>query len=200
MSEGILQLIKLLKAKYGEIFLRVIIANCVNTTTGLNPAQSIVPVGEYEKRLEEKILIGSLENAISENEWELKTSSARKDKRLMLADIICNTFFTRYRKKKFNSTEREYISKIYSDNCKTEIFSVFESVLEKSFKNYLMENKIGEAVANICLSSDKNLNQKCFELLKMKYVSSGIHDVTFHYKFIAAYIEYYVNVVRDFEI
>ena len=55
ISEGIFQLIKHLKALYGEVYLKVIIANRVNTTTGLNYAQSIVPQNEYEKRLKEKL-------------------------------------------------------------------------------------------------------------------------------------------------
>lgn len=200
ISEGILQLIKQLKAQYGEIFLRVIIANRVNTTTGLNPVQSVLQSDEYVKRLKEKLLVASLENSISDKEWALQTSSARKDKRLMLADIICNTFFTRYRRKKFNATERGYIESIYSDERKTLIFTVFESVLEKNFRNNLIDNRIGEAVSNICLSNDEAALERCFGLLKLKFASCGAHDIVFQYKFIESYIEYYINVVRNFDL
>ena len=200
ISEGILQLIKRLKAQYGEIFLKVIIANRVNTTTGLNPSQSIVQSDEYVKRLKEKMLVASLENAISDKEWALQTASARRDKRLMLADIICNTFFTKYRKKKFNAAERSYIESIYSDNQKTLIFTVFESVLEKNFRNNLIENRIGEAVSDICLANDEAALERCFDLLKLNFASCGAHDITFQYKFVESYIEYYINVVRDFDL
>ena len=200
ISEGILKLIKHLKAQYGEIFLRVIIANRVNTTTGLNAAQSVVQSDEYVKRLKEKLLVASLENSISDREWALQTSSARKDKRLMLADIICNTFFTRYRRKKFNAAERSYIESIYSDERKTLIFTVFESVLEKNFRNNLIDNRIGEAVSNICLSNDEAALERCFGLLKLNFASCGAHDIVFQYKFVESYIEYYINVVRDFDL
>lgn len=200
ISEGILQLIKHLKAQYGEIFLRVIIANRVNTTTGLNPAQSVVQSDEYVKRLKEKLLVASLENSISDREWALQTSSARKDKRLMLADIICNTFFTRYRRKKFNVAERSYIESIYSDERKTLIFTVFESVLEKNFRNNLIDNRIGEAVSNICLSNNEAALERCFGLLKLNFASCGAHDIVFQYRFVESYIEYYINVVRDFDL
>lgn len=197
---GILQLMKRLKVQYGEIFLRVIIANRVDTTTGLNPSQSVVPSGEYEKRLKEKLLVASLEHTISDKEWTLETASARKDKRLMLADIICNTYFTRYRRKKFSAAEQAYIESIYSDEKKTLVFTVFESVLEKNFKNNLLEERIGEAVSGICLSNDKATLERCFGLLKLKFSTCGIHDIVFQYKFVEAYIEYYINVVRDFDL
>ena len=200
ISEGIFQLIKRLKAQYGKIFLKVIIANRVNTTTGLNPSQSVVQADEYIKRLKEKLLVASLENSIQDKEWELQTSSARKDKRLMLADIICNTFFTKYRRKKFNVEEREYIESIYSDNQKTLVFTVLESILEKNFKNNLIENRIGEAVSSICLSNNKLAIERCFHLLRLKFSSCGVHDIVFQYKFVEAYIEYYINVVRDFDL
>ncbi len=200
ICEGILHLLRRLKAQYGEIFLKVVIANRVDTTTGLNPAQSVVQTEEYEKRVREKLLVAGLENAVSDREWELQTASARRDKRLMLADIVCNTYFTRYRRKKFNAEEQAYIESLYSDERKTLVFTVFESVLEKNFKNYLMENRIGEAVSGICLSSDKAVIERGFALLKLKFSACGIHDIVFQYKFIAAYIEYYINVVREYDV
>ena len=115
ISEGIIQLIKHLKAQHGNIFLKVLIANRVDTTTGLRPENSVVALDEYLKRLKEKILVSGLSAAISDKEWDLQTASARKDKRLMLADIICNTFFTRYKKAKFDDKERSYIEEIYNN-------------------------------------------------------------------------------------
>lgn len=200
ISEGILQLIKQLKAQYGEIFLRVIIANRVNTTTGLNPAQSTVPSEEYTKRLKEKLLLASLENSISDKEWSLQNASALKDKRLMLADIVCNAFLTRSRRKKFGDEGCKYIESIYNDKQKTLKFTVFEPVLEKNFKNSLMDNQIGEAVSSICLSNNKEALERCFSLLKLNFNTRSVYDITFQYKFIEAYIEYYVNVVRNFDL
>lgn len=200
ISEGIIQLIKHLKAQHGNIFLKVLIANRVDTTTGLRPENSVVALDEYLKRLKEKILVSGLSAAISDKEWDLQTASARKDKRLMLADIICNTFFTRYKKAKFDDKERSYIEEIYNNKNKTVIFTVFESLLEKKFKNQLIENRIGEAVASVCISNDEELLKRCFLLLKENFNSRGIHDITFQYKFIGAYIEYYINVVRDFDL
>lgn len=200
ITEGVFQLIKHLKAQYGDVFLRVIAANRVNTTTGENYSQSLVPPEEYVKRLKEKMLMESLEKSISEKEWTLETASARKDKRLMLADIICNTYFTRRRNKKFDAEERDYIRSLYSDERKTLIFTVFESILEKEFKNNLIENRIGEAVSNICLSNDEEALERCFSLLKLNFASCGAHDINFQYKFVESYIEYYINVVRDFDL
>ena len=199
LSEGILQLIRHLKAQYGEIFLKVIIANRVNTTTGRDPRESVVSTDEYAKRLKEKILMEGFRVSISEKEWSLENASARRDKRLMAADIVCNTILTRNAERKFSEEERRYINEVYNDPDKAIIFSVFQSVFEKNFTSNLMENKIGEAVANICLSEDKELIGKCFSLLRKNYGTCGTYDVVFQYRFIEAYIEYYINVVRDFK-
>lgn len=200
ISEGIIQLIKHLKAQFGEIHINIIIANRVDTTTGRRPENSLVPSNEYFKRLREKILIAGLESKVSDQEWSLRTASARKDKRLMLADIICNTFFTRWKKKKFNKNERDYIERIYNDADRTLVFTVLESLIEKSFKDHLLSNRIGEAVASVCLSNDKEQLERCFSVLKENFNSRGLYDISFQYRFISAYIEYYINVVRDFDL
>lgn len=200
ISEGIMQLIINLKARYGDICLKVVIANRIDTTKGAASENSIVDSDEYVKRLKEKLIISSLEKNISDSEWELNTASARKDKRLMLADIICNTFYTRNNTKKFDEEQRRYIEEVYCDVSRTVVFTVFESVLEKNFKNYLIENKIGEAIASVCLSDNTDLIGRYFSLLSSNYNSCGIHEVALHYRFIEAYIEYYIKVVRNFDL
>ena len=200
MSQGILQILKYLNAQYGDVFLRVVIANRVDTTTGEDPTVSVVKNEEYVKRLREKLLVDGLQESITEEEWELQNASARSDKRLMLADIVCNTFYTRHRKNKFTQEEREYIEGVYSDPDKTLVFSVFESVLEKEFTDYLLQNKVGEAVSRICLSDDREVLERCFDLLKKRFDGQGLNNVRFQYKFVNAYIEYYINVVRDYNL
>ena len=189
MSQGILQILKYLNAQYGDVFLRVVIANRVDTTTGEDPTVSVVKNEEYVKRLREKLLVDGLQESITEEEWELQNASARSDKRLMLADIVCNTFYTRHRKNKFTQEEREYIESVYSDPDKTLVFSVFESVLEKEFTDYLLQNKVGEAVSRICLSDDQEVLQRCFDLLEQRFDGQGLGNVRFQYNFINAYIE-----------
>lgn len=200
IAEGILQLLKSLKARYGTVFLRVLIANRVDTTTGRDYSSSVVSVGEYEKRLNEKMVLASLENSISSQEWELRTASARKDKRLMLADIVCNTFFTRQRKNKFDQQERAYIESIYTDSERTLVFTVFESFSEKLFRNDLLNGHIGEAVSNICLCAEEDVLERCFSLLKQRMKESGPSDLRLQYRFVSAYVEYYMNVDRDFDL
>lgn len=198
IAEGILQLIKDLKTRYGNIRLNILIANRVDTTANRPYSDSVVPVGEYEKRLYEKLIIGGLESAIEREEWSLQTASARKDKRLMLADIVCNTFFTRNRTKKFSDEEREYIRAIYEDSDHTIVFTVFESWMEKQFRERLLNDHVGEAVANICLSRDSAVLDRCFSLLDQRMRETGGFDHTLHYRFVSAYIEYYMNGARDF--
>ena len=200
ISQGILQILKYLNAQYGDVFLRVVIANRVDTTTGEDPTVSVVKNAEYVKRLREKLLVEGLQESITEEEWELQNASARSDKRLMLADIVCNTFYTRSRKNKFTEEERKYIESVYSDKNKTLVFSVFESVLEKEFTEYLLDDKVGEAVSKICLSDDQAMLRRCFDLLKKRFDGEGLGNVRFQYNFVNAYIEYYINVVRDYSL
>ena len=58
ISQGILQILKYLNALYEDVFLRVVIANRVDTTTGEDPTVSVVKNEEYVKRLREKLAAG----------------------------------------------------------------------------------------------------------------------------------------------
>ena len=200
ISEGIIKLIKHLKSEYGDVHLKVLFSNYFVTgvENGLFPDQTTIPLKEYILRLKEKIVVEGYKSNIKDSEWEIENVSAN-DKRMMMADIVCNTFYTQDGRRKFNQSEREHIVSCYKDEKRTLVFTV-ESVLEKTFKNYLIENRIGEAVSNICLTKRKKLLDRSFSVLATRINTSGNQDVVFQYKFISAYIEYYINVVRDYDL
>lgn len=168
----------------------------MDTTTGLVKEKSIVGRGEYEKRLKEKIILSSLEGNIESSDWFIETASARIDKRLMIADIVCNTFLTR--KTKFSSTHKKYIEHIYQNRDKTLVFHFSESTSEKDFDKYVMDNRLGEAIILLCQKDRKFIENKIF-LIEDKIKKMTSSELELQYKFMTAIFDYYLKVNNDYK-
>ena len=160
LSEGIIQLLQLLAAQYGHVHLDILIAVRLNMERqDLNPGE-IIKEEEYILRLEEKIIMGLARRTLSNNRnwsWSIKMGSARKDQRLMLADVVCNSYLTR-NSRKFNDSHREVLNSLYKDKY---CFTVFEKSTVSYIKRLLGEGAIGEAIFEI-YASEENLNKEEF--------------------------------------
>lgn len=197
MAGGILETIKWLKETYNKnnIKLNVVIANRVDTTDN----NRISDINEYYKRLRERLIIfGLKDNIIQDKDWYLENKSARKDKRLMLADNICNSFLTR--DNKFNKKESEYINSIYNDESMTLIFPVIQNLITSQFNDLIRDGKIGEAVAIICQHNSIDHIKKCMDKVEKYLKQMNIGEMELHYRFIAATIELYLNGTRNFKL
>lgn len=195
MAVGIIETIKWLKETYNrdKIKLNVIIANRVDTTKN----KQVVEIDEYYKRLKERLIILGLENNIIQDEdWHLERQSARQDKRLMLADNICNSFLTR--DNKFKKEKSEYINSVYNDNNRTIVFSVIQNLITSKFQDLMLEEKLGEAVAVICQHDNTDHISKCMDSVKRHLKQMNIGNMELHYRFITAIIELYLNGTRNF--
>ena len=161
MAEGLMKLIRRLKSRYGEIRLRILIANRIIHREQKNGSgrDNLVPPEHYEQRLKERIIMAGLKESVPETDWTLQTASARKDKRLMLADIVCNTFLTRNTKFRKNPAQSDFISQIYENPEKTLRWPVFEMSVESEFLKAMTENRLGEAVAVLCQSDRKEIGR-----------------------------------------
>ena len=198
ICEGIVKLLKYLKGKYGEIHLDILIANRVDTTLGLNPSLSVVPTDTYIRAIESKLIMAGIKNSIDEKSRTLQTASARKDKRLMLADIVCNTILTR-NAKCFSKEQSDFINGIYTDKEKTIVFNVFENSTEEIFYALMCQGRIGEAVTALCQSENTALVGKLMEIVKENILSMHRNDIELQFKFIALTVEYFIRVTREYE-
>lgn len=198
ICEGIVKLLKYLKGKYGEIHLDILIANRVDTTLGLDYSRSVVPLDSYTKAIESKLIMLGIRNSIDEKTRSIETASARKNKKLMLADIVCNSFLTR-NSKKFTESQKDLIDSVYNDTQKTLIFNVFESSSEEIFYALMCEGRMGEAVAAICQCQNSALLIKLMEIVRGNILNMDRRDVELQFKYIIITVEYLLNVTREYE-
>ena len=123
ISEGVIQLLQLLTSRFGEIKLNVVVAVRVAVKRDDYKNGFIIDKTEYIKRLEEKIIIGISRKSISsirKENWEIDLKSAKKDYRLMLADVVCHTWFRKNRK--FTLDQQNELVDLFNTDM---IFSVF---------------------------------------------------------------------------
>ena len=187
--EGILQLVKELMKKYGyDMRLTVVIANRVDTTTGKDKSDSVVPIEQYERRFKERLIMESLQLGIRNESCRLTKASARNDKRLMLADIVCNVFYTKNRSR-FSDTERKHIEEKTADAL---TFTVFESAIKKQYDRILLDGRTGEAIAYICFYADNAMLRNAFRELKDAFAKRK-YDFRTQHNFVSAYVEYYIR-------
>lgn len=170
LSEGIIQLLQLLSAQYGYIELELLVAVRLNVEIQHSSPGRIIDEDEYTRRLEEKIIVGLARRTLSNNKnwsWSINMASARRDQRLMLADVVCNSFLTK-NSRKFNDGHREELKSLYNEIYH---FTVFEKATEAYIKKLLGEGEIGEAIFEVYTIEEK-INEKALvgiilEKLKM---------------------------------
>lgn len=199
ICEGIVKLLKELKSSYGEIHLDILIANRVDTTTGLDYSQSVVPLTAYTKAIESRLIMTGLKNGIDEKVRTIKTASARKEKRLMLSDIVCNTFLTR-NSKAFGKEQREYINGVYENKEKTLIYNVFESSTEEIFYSLMSCGKLGEAVTALCQCDNEKIISRLMEIVKENIISMNRTDIEFQSEYIRLTAERFIRITREYDL
>ena len=112
----------------------------------------IIDKTEYIKRLQEKIIIGIARRSIlsiKEENWNLELKSAKKDFRLMLADVVCHSWFRR--NKKFTSEQQKELYTLYNVDTR---FSVFPNDLEISYQRMMAQGNVGDAIFEVYANDD----------------------------------------------
>lgn len=163
---GMIQLIKKLTAENGPCKLYVTAAVRVNVeeTAGLSQDRPIIGLDAYQTRLWERLILAREQATRTTGGagWRLddiaiELKSARRDKRLMLADIVCNTFLTRNAKKKFTNEQRDEISDLFQDANQ---FAVFEDATLGFVDGLIAQEKYGEAIFECCRSNNAEFKKR----------------------------------------
>ena len=211
ITEGIIEVIKRLKAIYGDIHLKVFVAirkdnpkaEEIAREKGGNPGNYFIEIksNEYIKQLKNKMLVNGLNRNIKEEEWSIEFGSARHDKKLILCDVVCNVFFTKDTKIKNRVSDEasKYVNSIYEDRDKTWKFSVLSDPETDYFYKYMGENRVGEAISVICQGRNKATISRCMNETVNKIKSLSSSDINRQYGFITAQIQYFLSVSREFE-
>lgn len=123
LAEMIVQVLKKLKSENREIHLKITIATRVKEN--LNQTHKEFIEGQQEidiEKLEEHLeLAGYRDGNIVNTEWSIIANKAKDNVKLQVADIVCNTYFTRDTKmKKYSDKLKEY----FGDEEKTWKFTL----------------------------------------------------------------------------
>ena len=144
MAEGIVNLFeKLSLEKSDPVELNVIAA--VRRNLEYDDG-TILEKEEYSNRINERIYLKLAKKDIfltKTSKINFSLSSARKNPKLMLADVVCNTRLTR-NSSKFTNEEKEIINNIYSSS--KYIFNVFRDDIQKKISDYSIQNNIVDAL------------------------------------------------------
>jgi hypothetical protein len=156
ISEGVVQLMQLLKSRYGEIDFNLVVAQRVAVNRPdykYNPDGYYIAWSEYENRLKEKIIIGAskIASAFNTKNWKIEFANGNTDFRLMLADIVCHSRFRE--NKKFDENQRKILKLLFNEEY---IFSVFPSELETSIRRNLVKGNIAEALFELLVFEGKS--------------------------------------------
>lgn len=167
ISEGVVQLMQLLKSRFGQIEFNLLIALRVAVNRPEYKYQEkgfYISWDEYKKRLQEKIIIGASKIAkdFHIKNWDIKFADANKDFRLMLSDIVCHSRFRQ--NKKFDENQKNELEKLYNEGF---IFSVFPEELDVSINRNLVKGNIAEAFFDVLISEGKTIQKKYINEIKM---------------------------------
>jgi hypothetical protein len=146
MAEGIIQLLQALAAEHDEIELAILAANRVKVA-GMEERKETILLKdiEYKERLAEKIALGlARRNLIRSRQWKwfFKLDSAKANPRLMIADVVCHSWYVQ-NGKKFTDEAREELRQLYQPSF---LFSVFEHATEAAIRRSIAEGSIGDAL------------------------------------------------------
>lgn len=158
ISEGLVQLMRNLRIEYpgDEIELSVLVANrqAVSYKKSIGSDDIIkIEQNQYYARLDEKLIIAMGRNQIHGITIQLKFGNAKRLKRLMLADIICNTYLSRNGRKKFTDDDRTVIESLFAT---ARVYSVFENATIGNLKRLFVEARYSELLFQLCTLTNLN--------------------------------------------
>lgn len=149
ITEGLTKLLRDLhnESPQAEIEINILIATRQNSEEREKGNKIRIMAEEYLRRFEEKMYVSLGQNKIDHVVFSITFGQALKDKRLMFADIICNTWLTRKGKAKFTAEDRKRIASLYEGRIH---YEVYEDPDAGYLRRLISENRIGEAVAQLC--------------------------------------------------
>ena len=194
ISEGIVQLLRNLRVQYpsDHITLNILIAQrqavAYKRDMGISDSAKINQ-DEYFTRIDEKLYISLGRNNINHMDWNIEFGVAERDKKLMLADLICFTY--RFRKgKDFSSEEQQDIQRMIESEY---IYSVFENATIGYIKKLIIDQRYDEAICQICTVKDRNMISDLQNNLISRLVSLSRKELQAHMDYISIQIGQYNN-------
>lgn len=157
ITEGLTKLLRDLhnESPQAKIEINILIATRQNSEEREKGNLIRIMADEYLRRFEEKMYVSLGRNQIDNVTFTISFANAKKDKRLMFADIICNTWLTRKAKVKFNAEDRARILSLYAGCIR---YEVYEDIDAGYIRRLISEYRIGEALAQLCTHTKMKRN------------------------------------------
>lgn len=199
LSEGLVQLMRNLRVKYpdDEIEINAIIANRQAVSYkqyiyGENADGYDIKIeqDQYYARLEEKLIITMGRNQIKGIQLKSSFGSATKDKRLMLADVICNIYFSKGSKRLFTEDDRQRIENLYE---KEYIYSVFENATIGNLKRLYIESRYSEMLFQLCSLPNLHGAVSLRNQLLRQIANEQIKERDIYFSYMSLQISHYNN-------
>ena len=164
MVEGIMNLLEKLSLENPDsVELNVIAAT--RRDLEIDDNQTTIELKEYSERIKEKLYMKLAEKDLflSKNcKVNFELSSARKNPKLQISDVVCNSKLT-LGSKKFSEEQKELLDKIFSSS--KYVFNVFRTDFQKKISDYLIQNNIVDAIFMINEVDEPRLKRELINLL-----------------------------------
>ena len=164
MAEGIINLLEKLSLERPEpVELNVIAA--VRRDLEIDDNRTIIEMEEYSARIKEKIYMKIAEKDLflSKNcRVNFELSSARRNSKLMISDVVCNSRLTR-KSGKFNNEQKDLLENLFQNS--KYIFNVFRTNFQRKLSEYLIQNNIVDAIFLINEVDEENTKKELINLI-----------------------------------
>ncbi len=188
LAEGLVQLFQDLKLNAPKEIVHVNVQIAVRKNTDIG--SGIIAIEEYKKRVDEKVQLIKYRKKAELCEYELHFGDARVIRQFDLADIICNTFFTRNGTKKFTDEDRARIEQLYD---KHHIYSVFEGATVGYLKQLLSEERFSEMICQICSQQNLQGVVDLYEKLLERITAATPTEREIYFKNLSLQIRLYID-------
>lgn len=196
ITEGIVNLLeKLSLEKSDTVELNIIAA--VRRDLKVDDNKTVIELEEYSKRIKERIYMKFAEKDIflSKNcKVNFELSSARKNSKLMLADVVCNTRLTR-NSNKFNEEQKKTLERIF--NSSRYIFNVFRTNIQKKLSYLLIQNNIVDAIFLINEVDDEKTKKELINLIINNINTMPLSNLKIQLELLSLKIRSLIDVQRN---
>ena len=196
MSEGITNLLeKLSLEKSDAVELNVIAA--VRRDLEAYDESAIIEIEEYSKRIKERIYMKISENNLflSKNcTLNFELSSARKNKKLKISDVVCNSKLTKD-SGKFDDEQKAFLEEIFKSS--KYVFNVFRANIQKKLSEYLLQNNVADAIFLLNAVDDEQTKKELIRLVIGNINTMPISNLRIQLDLLSLKIKSMIDVQRN---
>ena len=192
LAEGIIRVIKKLKAEYGDIHVDILIATRVLHYQKMTHKEFIEQQIKRDRNYLEMHLklAGYRDGDITEDDWEIQADRAKFNPRLQVADIICNSYLTRNTKLK---PYRDYMTEIFENPDKSMVFSLETDRYEGLFYDMMSKGELGAAILGICQCKNEKSIQNAMLSVRKRLKTYPVNLLSMQLEYIVLQLQYLIN-------